>query len=74
MSMSKAIFKFKGSSTAGSARLLEEAAREGKEMAPSVETKTKSYNQVVQNNPCLSTMVTTSRLTSVGLSFPTCRV
>lgn len=74
MPMSRAIFKFKGSSTAGSARRLGEAAREGKEMAPSVEMKIKSYNQVMQNNPCLSAMVTASHLTSVGLSFLTCRV
>lgn len=53
---------------------LEKQPEEGKEMAPSVEMKIKSYNQVMKNNPCLSSMVTASHLTSVGLSFLTCRV
>lgn len=51
---------------------LEKQPEEGKEVAPPAEVKIKTHNQVIQNNPCLSSTVTASHLTSLGLSFLTC--
>lgn len=53
---------------------LEKQPEEGKEVAPPAEGKIKTHNQVIQSNPCLSSTVIVSHLTSLGLSFLTCRV